>query len=146
MKYFSFLFLFLFFIGCDGKVDTSAKEVNWDRDVCERCKMLISERNYAAQTINPHNGKVYMFDDIGCVILWFKEQNIAWKNEAIIYVKDIDTGGWIDARKAIWSDFNITPMSYGFAAHSSKEKIKTIPERNILDYSQVEKFVLKAGR
>lgn len=146
MKYFKFLFFLLFFIGCDGKIDISAKKVNFDRDICERCKMIVSDRSYAAQIINPSNGKVYKFDDIGCAILWLKEQNISWKNEAIIYVIDIDTGNWIDAKKAIWSDFNITPMSYGFAAHSNKEKINMIPERNIVDYAKVEESVLKAGR
>lgn len=146
MRYFSFLLLLFVLWGCDGKNDISPQKMNYDRDACERCKMIISDRNYAAQVVNPSNGKAYKFDDIGCAVLWFKEQNIAWKNEAAIYVIDVDTGKWIDARKAVWSNFNITPMSYGFAAHSAKESVKMIPDRKIFDFAQVEESVLKAGR
>lgn len=106
--------------------------------------MILSARNYGAQAIDPKSGKVYKFDDIGCVVLWFKEQNISWKNQAVIYVVDVDTGHWIDARKAFWSNFNVTPMSYGFAAHSDKTKIPS--DKDMLDYEKVEEFVLKARR
>ncbi len=94
--------------------------VHWDRDVCERCKMVLSERKYAAEIINPDTGKVYKFDDIGCATLWLEEEHIPWKDRAKIWVTDAKTGEWLDARKALYTDDSITPMAYGIAAFSEK--------------------------
>lgn len=102
MKKFNFLVfivLGLFFTACNSEVNTKPKEVKFDREVCERCKMIISDRNYAVQVVNPQDGKSYYHDDIGCAILWFEESEISWKNEAIIYVADANSGKWIDAKK-----------------------------------------------
>jgi len=134
MKKFNYIFftvLVLFVIGCEFKIDTTPKEVKWDREVCERCKMIISDRKYAVQIINPKNGDRFYFDDIGCTILWFEEQNIDWKNDAYIYVTDAKTGKWIDARNAYWTYGAITPMAFGFSANKTKILNK---ENNDLNY------------
>lgn len=142
MKNFSFLILVvlgMLFVACDTKIDTSAKEIKFDREVCERCKMVISDRHYAVQVVNPSDGKRYYYDDIGCTVLWFKEEQIEWKNEAIIYVTDAKSGEWIDARKAFWTFGAITPMNFGFSAY-------TIKQDNVenFDYSYVvEKIMSK---
>lgn len=94
--------------------------VHWDRDICERCKMVLSERKYAAEIVNPDTGKVYKFDDIGCATLWLEEEHIPWKDRAKIWVTDAKTGEWLDARKALYTDDSITPMAYGIAAFSAK--------------------------
>ena len=85
-----------------------------------------------------------MFDDIGCMVLWFEDQHIEWKNEAIIWITDVDTGKWIDARKAFYDTNNITPMAYGFAAHETKQSIKKGEE--IIDFNEVVKRVKKIGK
>lgn len=144
MKKFSFLFFIfigVFFVACDSKIDTSAKEVKFDREVCERCKMIISDRNYAVQIVNKTNGKRYYFDDIGCTISWFKEENINWNNDAIIYVTDAKTGKWIDARKAFWTYGAVTPMNFGFSAYEEKQ---TDIENH--DYAYVEQKILEQNR
>lgn len=114
------LFLPLLFVAC-GEIDTSPKDIKWDRDICERCKMIISVRNYAAQVINPQNGKHYYFDDIGCTVLWFDEDNIEWEEQAIIYVTDAKSGEWIDAKSAHWTYGAITPMDFGFSAYKNPQ-------------------------
>jgi len=124
MKKFSFLLIFalgLFFSACDSSVDTGVKEVKFDREVCERCKMIISDRNYAVQIVNPTDGKRYYHDDIGCAILWFKENQLSWEKDAIIYVTDAKTGKWIDAQKAFWTYGAVTPMDFGFSAYAEKQ-------------------------
>ena len=124
MKKFNFLVfivLGLFFTACNSEVNTKPKEVKFDREVCERCKMIISDRNYAVQVVNPQDGKSYYHDDIGCAILWFEESEISWKNEAIIYVADANSGKWIDAKKAFWTFGATTPMDFGFSAYESKQ-------------------------
>ena len=137
--------LLINFTGCKKKsISTQPHEVHWDRDMCARCAMVVSDRKNTTQVINPANGKVYMFDDIGCTILWFDDEQIPWKDKAIIWITDADTGEWIDARKAFYDTENITPMAYGFAAHKSKDEIKK--DQEIVDYNEVIKRVKAIGR
>jgi len=126
MKRYSLLLLFLSFLlfGCGEKKIGEVQKVHWDRDMCERCKMAISERKYAFEIIDPKTGKAYKFDDIGCGILWLDEEKIPWKDKAIMWITDAKTGEWLDAKKAFYTDDSITPMAYGFAAYSQKTKPK----------------------
>ncbi len=111
----------LFFTGCEKKKIGGVEKIHWDRDVCQRCKMAISERKYAFEIVNPKNGKTYKFDDIGCAILWMDEEKIPWKDKAILWITDAKTGKWIDARKAYYTNDSITPMAYGIAAYTKKD-------------------------
>jgi len=146
LKYFKFLvivFLVLTFSACEKKSSTAVQEVHWDRDMCARCVMVVSDRHNTTQVINPDTGKKYMFDDIGCMVLWFKDNNIEWKDKAVIWITDVVTGKWIDARKAFYDTENVTPMAYGFCAHKSKDTIKKGQE--IIDFNEVVKRVIKIG-
>ena len=129
------LFLIFNFNGCEKKkISTELHEVHWDRDMCERCKMAVSERKYAVQIIDPKTGKNYKFDDIGCAVLWMDEEKIPWKDRAIIWITDLKTGEWIDARKAKYVEGSITPMAYGFAAYNEQ----TLPKNSyVMDYAAV---------
>ena len=121
--------LLMTFGGCEKKkISTELHEVHWDRDMCERCKMVTSDRHHSVQVINPKTGKSYMFDDIGCTLLWFKDESIAWQDKAKIWITDVETGDWIDARSAFYDMHNITPMAYGFAAHKKREGIEAKDE------------------
>ncbi len=135
------LVLVLNISGCSKKsTNGEAVQMHWDRDMCERCKMAISERKFAVQVINPDNGKVYKFDDIGCAVLWFDEEKIPWKDKAKIWITDAKTGKWIDARTAKYTDDSITPMAYGFAAYTDE----TFPSgHQARDYDYVVKTIFK---
>ena len=125
MRRFSLLLLLLLaIVGCEKKEIGAVDKVHWDRDMCERCKMAVSERKFAFEIIDPKSGKAYKFDDIGCGVLWLDEEKIPWRDKAIMWVTDAKTGEWIDARKAIYTDDSITPMAYGFAAYTEKTKPK----------------------
>ncbi len=127
--------------GCKEHSKTDVAKVHWDRDMCARCVMVVSDRKNTAQVRDPKTGKKYMFDDIGCTILWFKEENIEWKDQAIIWITDFSTGEWIDARTAFYDTENITPMAYGFSAHKTKATIKEGQE--IVDFTEVTRRVIK---
>ena len=129
------------FTACEKKVSTEVKEIHWDRDMCSRCVMVVSDRNHTVQISNPENGATHVFDDIGCTILWFRDQNIKWKDNAVIWINDIKTGKWINARTAYYDTMNLTPMAYGFGAHEIKEDIQEGLE--IIDFNEVEKRVLE---
>jgi len=130
----------LYFSGCEKKpTTTELRDVHWDRDMCARCKMVVSDRHHAIQVIDSNSGKSYMFDDIGCAILWFDDEQIEWRDSAKIWITDASTGEWIDAKTALYDSGNITPMAYGFTAHKSRESIKDGKE--VFSYSDLAKRI-----
>jgi len=137
------LVIFSFF-GCDKKSTTEVSKVHWDRDMCARCVMVVSDRHNTTQVIDPKTGKKYMFDDIGCMALWYDEENITWEDTAVVWITDVNDGKWIDARTAFYDTENITSMAYGFSAHKTKDTIKEGQE--IVDYDEVLKRVRKIGQ
>ncbi len=149
MRYFFTFFILVFitiFTACSDQNTNNQKpaKIHWDRDMCARCVMVVSDRKNTVQLKDPKTHKLYVFDDIGCTVLWLYQNNKPWKNSVKIWVTDFDNGKWIDARTAFWDTSNITPMAYGFAAHKDKSKIKSNEE--IIDYNEVVKRVLKIGK
>lgn len=137
MKKFNLFLLFtaliFLFTACEKKVDNGLAKIHWDRDTCERCVMVMSEKSYAVQIQNPTTKQKFKFDDFGCAVLWFKETNKNWFEEAVIWVKDKKSQKWINARTASWTYGNITPMNYGFAAYTQN----TIPiNRKIMNFDE----------
>ena len=78
--------------------------------------MLINDLNFASQVVAP-DGKTRFFDDNGCMAAWINAR--PFKDEAIIWVKDLPSGAWIDGKEAWYSRTDQTPMSYGFGAYRS---------------------------
>jgi copper chaperone NosL len=127
----------LLLAGCSGGPDTGPKEVKWDRDACERCRMVLSDRKHSAQVRWLPEGKrsrVMKFDDIGCAALWLEDK--PWKDAVSteIWVTDHRTGEWIDARSATYVKGHMTPMEYGLGAQSDAAE-------NGLDYAQAVQHV-----
>jgi copper chaperone NosL len=114
--------LFLSFAACSGPPDSGPVEVKWDRDVCDRCSMVLSDRHHSAQVratpVAGKRSKVYKFDDIGCALLWIDDK--AWRDDpkTEIWVNDHRNGAWIDARSAYYISGQVTPMEYGIGAQS----------------------------
>ncbi|MFV0481162.1 MAG: nitrous oxide reductase accessory protein NosL [Campylobacteraceae bacterium] len=134
----SCVFVTFSFIGCDSKVSSEPKKIKFGYDVCKRCKMLITNKNYAVQVINTKNGSHYNFDDVGCTILWFVEEKIKWQDEAIIYVKDASSSEWLKAEEAFWNMGALTPMNFGFSAYKNKQD-----DTQNLTFKDVESLILK---
>ena len=131
--------LLLLVTGCqENKTDSGVAEMHWDRDMCARCVMVISDRKNSVQLRDAKN-KVHKFDDIGCMALWLKEEKIELKDSAKIWITDLQTGEWIDARTAFYTAGNITPMSFGYSAYKSKESIKD--GTAILTYDEVMRSI-----
>lgn len=140
----SILILSFFLNGCEKKIDKGVSKVHWDRDMCARCVMVVSDRKNTVQVKDPSTGKTYMFDDIGCMVVWFHKNHFGWKDKAFIWITDVSTGKWIDVRTAFYDTENITPMGYGFSAHKIKETIKK--DQEIIDFDEVTRRVIKIGK
>ena len=81
MRYVLLCMVFLV-ASCTGDPGTGPVEVKWDRDTCERCRMVLSDRFHSAQVRGGPAGektKVYKFDDIGCAVIWLEDKT--WKDE-----------------------------------------------------------------
>jgi nitrous oxide reductase accessory protein NosL len=125
------------FLGCEKKINKNLHEVHWDRDMCELCKMVVSERKYAVQAVNIKSGRSFMFDDLGCAVLWFEENKLPL-TDINIFISDVKSGEFIDAKKA-WYDTNSrTPMDYGFGAYKHKDKSK-----KFIDFEEARLKILR---
>ncbi len=116
------LFLLVFLTACE-KNQTGPVEVKWDRDACERCRMVLSDRMHAAQIRGGEEGsksKIYKFDDIGGAILWLQDKS--WKDDAKteIWVNDHRDGRWLAAHDSWFIKGHITPMEFGLGAQDMK--------------------------
>ena len=130
----------LAFVACSGDSGSGPKPVKWDRDACERCRMVLSDRFHSAQIRYFPPGKkrsvVAMFDDIGCATLWLATQPWESDPKTEIWVTDHRTGEWIDARQATYVKGNLTPMEFGLGAQSE-------PAPGGLDFTQAKQHIIQ---
>lgn len=122
---------------CSEKKD----EVHWDRDMCQRCKMVVSDRKNTVKMQLGDSIRYFAFDDIGCYV-WWREKNKNIKQKYVI-INDSQTGKWIDMKKALYTAGNLTPMGYGYWAYEKGSEPKG---KKILTYEEVKKLIIKRGR
>lgn len=101
-------------------------DIHPEEDVCETCRMLITDQRFAAECLMK-KGRAKKFDDTICMIRYFdmaKTLGIAEREDARAYfVKDYDTKEWMPAQEAHFVKANIvTVMGYGVVAFKSKER------------------------
>lgn len=128
-----------FLAACQKDPGTGPAQVKWDRDTCERCRMAVSDRKYAAQVRGGPKRRVFQFDDIGCAVFWLKDQPWAAAPETEIWVTDYRSGKWLDATKACYVGGKTTPMYYGFGAVGE-------PMPGCVDFDGMRRDVLARGR
>lgn len=85
---------------------------------CPQCHMYLVGKTHTAQVVDKR-GKTHFFDDIGCVILWLRDEKIA-PEDVVIWVFSLDTKRYIHAKEAFYSLNERTPMEYGFGAYEAK--------------------------
>jgi hypothetical protein len=129
--------LTLLLSACGGDPGQGPVEVKWDRDACERCRMVLSDPLHSAQVRVPTpdgRSRVYRFDDIGCALIWLEERAERDDPATEIWVNDWRTGDWIDARTATYLRGQVTPMEYGLGAQPE-------PARDGLDFAQAKAHI-----
>jgi len=115
---------------------------------CPKCRMGVEHKENSAQAVFGDE-KSYVFDDIGCMVLWFKQIGVDSKKiKTFVYAKD--THRWIDAKEAFYSIKDETPMGYGFAGYQQKQnefidfetmRIKMLRGENMAD-PKIRKMLL----
>jgi copper chaperone NosL len=91
-------------------------------DMCDYCRMIISEKRYAAEFIDSE-GQAFKFDDIGCMANFIRSKRTTTKVVAR-FVMDFDSRQWIRAEDAYYvrSPEVTTPMNGGIIAFNDESK------------------------
>lgn len=104
-----------------GDKEYEAEAIHEDVDKCDICNMQVVDDGFATQLIT-EEGKVYKFDDIGCMNEWMKKNS--GEEVAIQFVRDHNTEEWIKMDNAYYAydpSFK-TPMAYGLVSFKEKEE------------------------
>lgn len=109
----------------NGQWPEGMAAIRWDRDVCVRCGMIISDFRFAAQIYGGHDKQLVKFDDPGCLVFWLREHQAQtpWLANARFWVADNLSADkqhirWIDPRQAHYIR-RTSPMGYHYAAVST---------------------------
>jgi copper chaperone NosL len=94
---------------------TGPVPVAFDREVCRRCRMLISEPGFAAQ-LRTADGTVHSFDDPGCLLLWRHEHPVRVTE---LYFHHLEDERWVSGDAAVFVRVAATPMAYGLGVRDS---------------------------
>ncbi len=133
------LFIGSMLAGCSDP-RTGPVDIHWDRDSCERCRMILSDRGHAAQIryVDAQNrSTVRLFDDIGCALIWLEDKPWRDLGSTEIWTTDHRNGEWIDAQKAFYIKGQITPMEYGIGAQSLP------PIEESLSFAEAKRHIFK---
>jgi len=126
------LIVFILAFSCRDNPEGRPVKIYYGEDICEKCKMIISEKDFAAQ-YQLSGGKTVKFDDLGCMFHYMDGEEKALISA--VYVMDYDSKAWIDGENAyyVWTENISTPMGHGIVAlrdsqeakeHANKEKGK----------------------
>ena len=103
----------------EGNLKKIPLEIVLDKYQDSDCGMVIKDLKYVSQVIAP-DGKTWFFHDHGGFIHWLEDKN--FKDDAVIWVRTVDTKKYIKAEDAFYSLNDITPMGYGFGAYEYAQK------------------------
>jgi copper chaperone NosL len=98
-------------------------------DMCSFCRMAVSEKQYAAESIDS-DGKPFKFDDIGCMLNFIKKGS-ASVSASSFFVMDFDQRQWVKADSAYYvrSADLTTPMNGGIIAFKDQAKAQEAVEK-----------------
>ncbi|MBA4536729.1 nitrous oxide reductase accessory protein NosL [Bacillus aquiflavi] len=142
-KFFVIVIVILLLTACGKDQAYEPEDINPEVDVCEVCNMSIASEMYATQLMMK-DGEVYKFDDIGCMIEFIekdqKDGDLAKK-----YVRDVETGEWVELDKAyhVYDPDIWTPMANGVISFETKERaedyIKKEGMGELYNYEKLQK-------
>ena len=116
----------LLIAGC-GSQNNGIPRIRYGEETCDRCRMIISEKRFAA-AYRTESGALRKFDDLGCAALHQKEQG---EMAAQFWGVDYEETDWLDVKQAflVHSSELLTPMGYGIAVLPTVEKATALAEK-----------------
>lgn len=122
------MILFTILVGCSSKSTFEPQPIDLGVDSCDECHMGIQNLQASSEVIMK-DGTPKKFDDIGCMVVFLKDN---LEQTANIFVHDYKTTEWIDMNEATFIQGSKidSPMNYGFAAFASSEDAKAFQAEN----------------
>lgn len=111
-------------LGVTAACAPSPRAIRFGEDACDHCHMLITDPRFAGQLVT-RTGKVYTFDDVGCLAAFVASGAVpAADVKAVLVHSYVMSDSVMDATGALYlqSDQLHTPMASGLAAlHPGRE-------------------------
>ncbi|MBK9109906.1 MAG: nitrous oxide reductase accessory protein NosL [Saprospiraceae bacterium] len=137
------LVLGLGMISCEVKPEP----FKYGTDICYTCKMGIVDRKFGSEIVT-EKGKVYKFDDIGCMIRLMKSGTFDQQKLAHVLVMDYEKeNNLLDVNncKFVYGEDVRTPMNFNTAAFESELPANNFArngqDRHIVDWKYIYKNI-----
>ncbi len=117
--------LFFLFTSCETKPEV--EPIEYGKDSCAYCKMIIADAGFAAE-LKTKKGKVYKFDSIECMAAFLLSGRVKKEDVLAMWVADFahkDTFIRVEEAKFLISDNLRSPMGLNISAYSSEEDLQT---------------------
>jgi copper chaperone NosL len=117
----SFLSLLILLIALSS-CGSNPEPINYGHDECEFCRMLITDNRYGSELVTD-KGKVFKFDEVGCMIEYAIVKNfIGDANQKFLVTDFAAPGSFIDAADAFFvqNENYRSPMGLNVTAFDSE--------------------------
>ena len=117
----------LLLAACAGGGEADGPEILYGQDICDRCRMVISEQRHAAGA--RLEGRDYRFDDPGCLRAFLEGEGP--DGDGTAWVHD-EAGSWRRIEEAwfVIDPEGGTPMASGILAFGSRDGAAAAAERH----------------
>jgi len=124
---------------CGGAAATGPPEINYGRDICIECNMIISEARFAS-AYRLADGTEKLFDDVGGMVLHGRETDELDGTTA--WVHDFETEEWVEASAAFFVPTTgvTSPMGHGILAFSDQARAVAFADNldgEVIDWTTV---------
>jgi len=131
----------------NAEANTGPPEINYGRDICIECNMVISEARFAA-AYRLADGTEKIFDDIGGMLKHGQENGEV--TDAVAWVHDFTTEEWVEAAAAFYVPTRsvATPMAHGivaFSDHSRAMEFAAGVDGEVVDWETVLRLPIIDG-
>ncbi len=125
-------------LSCNTKEETLPR-IRYGEETCDRCRMIISEKRFAAAYQTGEN-VMQKFDDLGCAVIYRNEHSERIKH---FWVYDYEETAWLDTAQVFFvrSTDLLTPMGYGIVAVKTKIEAQRLAENTngeLVEFNQLQ--------
>lgn len=131
--------LALFASACGGAAATGPPEINYGRDICIECNMIISEARFAS-AYRLADGTEKAFDDVGGMVIHGRDSGEL--DDATAWVHDFETEEWVEATVAFYVPTRAvaSPMGHGILAFADQARAEAFAgdlDGEVIDWTTV---------
>lgn len=108
-----------------GSCSLDPEPIAYGKDLCHFCKMGIIEKGFASEIVTK-KGKVYKFDDLGCMVNTLKSGDLDQNTLAHVVVIQHNTEQeFVEVNDAVFLKASKikSPMNFNYACYKSKDII-----------------------